>query len=454
MPGSEDALNALRDAVRLSPENTALRMHYAQTLLSFNRAEEAEREYAGIVKAQPTNAKAKLGLIKAYHNLNKTSHAMVVVEDLIRTDDPPAETYLLYARLLLQDGRDDEAARQYRRAVNLDPALADPVLAEQLEVPTSSEFGDPCEGDVTSDGRVRMRREGFEDSPDFEIVRPKIDFKDVGGMDSLKDEIRMKIIHPLTHPEIYEAYGKKIGGGILMYGPPGCGKTHLARATAGEVKAGFLAIGIHDVLDMYIGNSEQRLHELFQQARRHKPCVLFFDEVDALGASRTDMKHSGGRLLINQFLSELDGVQESNEGILILAATNAPWHLDSAFRRPGRFDRVLFVPPPDVTARAEILKILLRDKPSKDIDYAYLAKGAKDFSGADMKAVVDLCIEQKLKEAMSQGTPMPLMTRDLQAAAKRLNPTTQEWFATARNYALYSNQSGVYDDILKYLKIK
>ncbi len=451
MPGSEDALNALRDAVRLAPENTALRMHYAQTLLSFNRAEEAEREYAGIVKAQATNVQAKLGLIKAYHHQNKTSHAMVVVEDLIRTDDPPSETFLLYARLLLQDGRDDEAARQYRRAVDLDPALADPVLAEQLEVPAASAFDDP---DVTPDGRMRMRREEFEDLPDFEIERPKIDFKDVGGMGSLKDEIRMKIIHPLTHPEIYEAYGKKIGGGILMYGPPGCGKTHLARATAGEVKAGFVAIGIHDVLDMYIGNSEQRLHELFQQARRSKPCVLFFDEVDALGASRTDMKHSGGRLLINQFLSELDGVQESNEGILILAATNAPWHLDSAFRRPGRFDRVLFVPPPDADARAEILKILLRDKPSKDIDYAYLAKRVKDFSGADLKAVVDLCIEEKLKEAMSMGTPAPLLTRDLQAAAKRLHPTTQEWFATARNYALYSNQSGVYDDILRYLKIK
>src|SRR5690606_2704948 len=147
---------------------------------------------------------------------------------------------------------------------------------------------------------------------------------------------------------------KAIGGGILMYGPPGCGKTHLARATAGQVKASFISVGIHDVLEMWIGSSEQRLHTMFEQARRQTPCVRFFDEVDALGASRSDMRQSAGRQLINQFLSELDGVKASNEGVLILAATNAPWHLDPAFRRPGRFDRIIFAPPPDAIARSSI----------------------------------------------------------------------------------------------------
>src|SRR5690606_20002509 len=120
------------------------------------------------------------------------------------------------------------------------------------------------------------------------IERPTIGFADVGGMDALKEEIRLKIIYPLEHRELYEAYGKSIGGGILMYGPPGCGKTHLARATAGEIKAGFIAVGISEVLDMWIGSSERNLHQLFQEARDNKPCVLFFDEVDALGARRSD----------------------------------------------------------------------------------------------------------------------------------------------------------------------
>jgi SpoVK/Ycf46/Vps4 family AAA+-type ATPase len=238
-----------------------------------------------------------------------------------------------------------------------------------------------------------------------------------------------------------------------MYGPPGCGKTYLARATAGEIKAGFMSVGINDVLDMWIGNSEKNLHSLFEQARRNKPCVLFFDEVDALAASRTDMRTSAGRHLINQFLSELDGIQSNNEGLLILAATNAPWHVDAAFRRPGRFDRILFVPPPDAPARSAILRAQLRNKPVKDIDFDHVAKKSDAFSGADLKALIDATIEVKLKEAMKKGVPEPILTKDLISAVSGIRPSTREWFSTARNYALYSNQGGVYDEILKYLKM-
>jgi SpoVK/Ycf46/Vps4 family AAA+-type ATPase len=205
---------------------------------------------------------------------------------------------------------------------------------------------------------------------------------------------------------------------------------------------------------MWIGASERNLHQLFENARSHTPCVLFFDEVDALGASRSDMRQSAGRQLINQFLAELDGIKASNDGVLILAATNAPWHLDSAFRRPGRFDRILFVPPPDQTARAAILQIHLRGKPIQDIDYDHVAKKTEGFSGADLKGLVDVAIEQKLGEAIRAGTPKPLSTKDLLSASANLKPTTREWFSTAKNYALYSNQGGTYDDILAYLKLK
>src|SRR5207248_3582529 len=129
------------------------------------------------------------------------------------------------------------------------------------------------------EGKVRAAWEEPAPSEEAPLERPGITFRDVGGMEAVKDEIRMKIIHPLTHPDLYKAYGKTVGGGILMYGPPGCGKTHLARATAGEIRAGFLSVGINDVLEMWIGNSERNLHALFEQARRNTPCVLFLDEV-------------------------------------------------------------------------------------------------------------------------------------------------------------------------------
>jgi SpoVK/Ycf46/Vps4 family AAA+-type ATPase len=366
----------------------------------------------------------------------------------VKQPGAPARAYILHARLLLSIGEVQQAVYEYRRGVELDPGVRDEALATQLGIDA-----DPEEDEIV-EGRVRAAWEESEPGPSVELEKPEIAFKDVGGMEKLKKEIQLKIILPIQHPELYQAYGKKAGGGILMYGPPGCGKTYLARATAGEINASFIAVGINEVLDMWIGASERNLHDIFENARSHAPCVLFFDEVDALGASRGDMRQSAARQLINQFLAEMDGVKSSNEGVLILAATNAPWHLDAAFRRPGRFDRMLFVPPPDKEARASILEIMLRGKPMVDIDYDSIAKKTDGFSGADLKGIVDYAIEQKLRVAIRAGGPKPLTTKDLLVAAGQLKPTTREWFTTARNYALYSNQGGAYDDIVAYLKLK
>jgi SpoVK/Ycf46/Vps4 family AAA+-type ATPase len=456
MAGFESTIAALRQAANLSPDNLPLREHLAQTLLDAGRPEEAEREFKSALSRWPDYVPLKMGLATAFFRQGKASTAIVVVEELLRLADPPARARLLHARLLLGAGEVERAVRQYKQAVEDDPSLADAELASRLGVrtgPESRQVDDDDDDREVIDGKVRAAHDLPASTPDAEVERPVVRFKDVGGMDALKDEIRIKIIHPLAHPELYKAYGKPIGGGILMYGPPGCGKTHLARATAGEINASFMAVGINDVLDMWIGNSEKNLHALFEQARRNRPCVLFFDEVDALAASRADMRQGAGRHVINQFLAELDGVQSSNEGVLVLAATNAPWHLDAAFRRPGRFDRILFVPPPDAKARAEILRVLLKGKPTDDIDYDHVAKKADAFSGADLKALIDQAIEARLREAMRDGIPKPITTRDLIAAVSAVRPSTREWFSTARNYALYANQGGAYDEVLKYLKL-
>jgi SpoVK/Ycf46/Vps4 family AAA+-type ATPase len=286
---------------------------------------------------------------------------------------------------------------------------------------------------------------------DSDFERPKIDFGQVGGMQTVKDEISLRVIQPLAHPEMFAAYGKSVGGGVLLYGPPGCGKTHIARATAGQAKAQFLAVGIHDVLDMWVGSSEKRLHGIFEEARRRAPCVLFFDEVDALGAKRSDMTGSGGRNSVNQFLSELDGVQAGNDGVLVLAATNAPWQLDSAFRRPGRFDRLIFVPPPDAQARMEILRVLLDGKPCEALELDKVARKTDGLSGADLLGMIDLAVDGILREALKTGKPRPLTTKDLMRASKGFSPSTSEWFATAKNHILFANQGGTYDEVARYM---
>ncbi|MCC7389234.1 MAG: AAA family ATPase [Phycisphaerales bacterium] len=446
--GGDDTIKALREALKLTPDNARLRRHLAETLLAFGHAGEAEAEFRRVIAQSPGDTDAKLGLARAYLAQDRASHAIVVLEEMVK-HAPTGRARVLYARALLRDGDPERAGAQYRRGVEDDPSAADSTLAEELGVTPA-----PSRPAAKEEEHEPWRGEPDEarGSAHTPIERPTTDFADVGGMERVKDEIRMKIIHPLEHPELYQAYGKAIGGGILLYGPPGCGKTHLARATAGQVKARFLSVGISDVLNMWMGESERNLHELFEQARAHKPCVLFFDEVDALGASRGDLRHSSARHLVNQFLNELDGIDSRNDGVLVLAATNAPWHVDSAFRRPGRFDRIIFVPPPDEPARAAIVRIMLKGKPTDGVDADAIAKKADGFSGADLKNLVDLTIEDKLREAIKRGTAEPITTKDLLRAVKGVKPSTREWFATAKNHALYANQAGLYDDVLEFLK--
>ena len=443
-------LNHLREAVKNSPDNIPLRKFLANALIKNNQFEEAEIEYKAALKIQPNDNELKLGLAEAFCGQEKTSIGLVLIEELTSAAAPPTKTWIVYAKLLLQAKNVADAKEAYDNAVALDPNLVDSFLESEINMLLQK-------GTTPERQKIKLGFEGGDEEQEdkyLDIERPEVNFDDVGGLEKMKEEIRMKIIHPLEHPEIYKAYGKKIGGGVLMYGPPGCGKTHLARATAGQINANFISVGINEILDMYIGQSERNLHAIFEKARNLKPCVLFFDEVDALGANRTDMRQSAGRHLINQFLAEMDGVQYSNDGVLILAATNAPWHLDPAFRRPGRFDRIIFVPPPDDIGREAILNIKLKEKPTQNIDLSRLAQRTKEFSGADLEAIIDIAIESKLEEAMASGIPHPLETGDLEKAIKKHRPTTKEWFNTAKNYALFANDTGLYDDILKYLNIK
>ena len=448
-------LDPLRQAVAVSPDNVPLLLLLAHACLDEWSLDEARSVFERVLTLDPTRPEARVGIARILHLSGKTSEAVVRTEALIVQHPQFAPAHLLLARLHAGEGNLEAARTSYARALAIDPTSKDPSLEKELNghIPKSPE---PEKVTVsgpawTPEGEEEDEKSG-PDSADIE--RPTLTFADIGGMESVKEEIRMKIIHPLKNPQLFKAYGKKIGGGVLLYGPPGCGKTLLSRATAGEIKASFLSIGIHQILDLYLGNSEKNLHQLFELARTHAPAVLFFDEVDALAADRNDLKRSAGRTLINQFLAEMDGNVGSNDGLLILGATNAPWHLDPAFRRPGRFDRILFAPPPDEPARASIIEVMARDKPMHKLDAAAVAKKTKDFSGADLKAVFDIAIERSLARAMQENRVIPLGTDDLLKSAKDVKPSTKAWFESAKNYAIYSNQSGFYDDVLTFLGIK
>jgi SpoVK/Ycf46/Vps4 family AAA+-type ATPase len=447
-------LDPLRQAVAVSPDNVPLLLLLAHACLDEWSLDEARSIFERVLSIDPARPEARVGIARILHLSGKTSEAVVRTEALIVQYPDYAPAHLLLARLHAGEGNLDAARTSYARALALDPTGKDLSLEKELR----SSPPKPPEAE-----KVAVSGNGWTDEAENEeksgvditdVERPNLTFADIGGMESIKEEIRMKIIHPLKNPQLFKAYGKKIGGGVLLYGPPGCGKTLLSRATAGEIKASFLSIGIHQILDLYLGNSEKNLHQLFELARSHAPAILFFDEVDALAADRNDLKRSAGRTLINQFLAEMDGNVGINDGLLILGATNAPWHLDPAFRRPGRFDRILFVPPPDEPARLSILEVMSRDKPVHNLDTAAIAKKTRDFSGADLKAVFDIAIERSLARAMQENRVIPLGTDDLMKSVKEVKPSTRAWFESAKNYAIYSNQSGFYDDVLTFLGIK
>lgn len=445
----------LRKALSVSPDNVPLLLLLAQACLDEFNLDEARRHFERAAALQPASVEARLGHARALMMAGKTSEAVIRVEALLREQPACAAALVLLSRLVMTEGNRALAQQHYRKARELDGSVSDLALEKELYFeappPAGAAPAGPERVPVTSSGRPGDEAAG---GAGIQPEAPSITFADVGGMAGVKEEIRMKILYPLQNAELFKAYGKKIGGGVLLYGPPGCGKTFLSRAVAGEIKARFYSIGIHEILDMWMGNSEKNLHQIFELARQDAPAVLFFDEVDALAADRNDLRRSAGRTLINQFLAELDGTAGSNEGLLIIGATNAPWHLDPAFRRPGRFDRILFVSPPDAEARAAIIRLMAKNKPVADLDADALARKTDRFSGADLKQVFDMTIERCLAQAMKAGQVVPITTRELLRTAGELKPSAQAWFESARNYALYANQGGFYDDILAYLGIR
>ncbi len=221
--------------------------------------------------------------------------------------------------------------------------------------------------------------------------KPKVSFKDVAGIDEIKDEVA-EVVEFLRNPKKYQQLGGKIPKGILLAGAPGTGKTLLAKAIAGEANVPFLSVSGSEFVEMFVGVGASRVRDLFDQAKKHAPCIVFIDEIDAVGRKRgvgVTGGHDEREQTLNQLLVELDGF-ESNEGIIVIGATNRPDILDQALLRPGRFDRQIYVPLPDIKGRTEILKIHTKDKPlGEDVDLEVIARSTPGFSGADLANIVN-----------------------------------------------------------------
>ncbi|WP_030198623.1 tetratricopeptide repeat protein [Streptomyces sp. NRRL S-87] len=416
MSDESPLIRSLRAAVAAAPEDVPLRLHFAELLLAEGRHDEAVAQAAVALQHAPGDEAVRDLMVRAMQ---------------LPTAGPRPPAF------------DWAAAEQEVAGVvgprfaagPTGPADAGDATEARLTVDGSGDPGEAAAWDVDAPGDVRLA--------------------DVGGMQQVKDRLEAAFLAPMRNPGLRKLYGKSLRGGLLLYGPPGCGKTFIARAVAGELGARFMSVSLSDILDMYIGTSEKNVHDIFEAARRQAPCVVFLDELDALGAKRSRTHHSGLRNVVNQLLTELDGIDAAqNEGVFVLAATNVPWDVDLALRRPGRLDRTLLVLPPDAPARESILRYHLRERPIESVDLARIVKLTEDFSGADLAHVCESAAEYALLDSARSGTVRMIGTKDLLNAAKQIKPSSESWFAAARNVAMFANDGGMYDDLVAYLKKK
>ncbi|WP_306333675.1 tetratricopeptide repeat protein [Streptomyces sp. KL118A] len=421
MPDHSPLIQSLRTAVAGAPDDVPLRLHLAELLVAGGQHDEAVAEVAVALQHAPGDPQARELMARA---MGAPPQAPAAPEQASQA--PPT-------------GFNWQAAEDQVGDVVPPRFVETPQAPHAPEAPQAADgSGDPGDADA------------------WEVEAPDgVRLADVGGMQDVKDRLEAAFLAPLRNPELRKLYGKSLRGGLLLYGPPGCGKTFIARAVAGELGANFLSISINDVLDMWMGNSERNMHEVFETARRQAPCVLFLDELDALGAKRSRTAHSGMRNTVNQLLTELDGIDAgANEGVFVLAATNVPWDVDNALRRPGRLDRTLLVLPPDAPAREAILRYHLRDRPVAGIDLRKLAKATDGLSGADLAHLCEAGAERALLDSARTGTVRMIGMKDLMDAAATISPSSDPWFASARNVAMFANEGGMYDDLVTYLKKK
>ena len=463
---TDPLIESLTRAVEATPDDVRLRTHLAELLVDADRNAEAVTHCAVALQYAPTDERARTIMARALSPQAAQPPVGQPAEPAPSAASPVAAPH------------DSPTAPGATAPSTAPSAPSSPEAPAPKDSTASDDFkdfdwqraekdfdGGPAAPFVSSESSEKssgsdpalseshlVSNDNYSLPGDWEVERADICLADVGGMVEVKNRLEASFLAPMRNPELRRLYGKSLRGGLLLYGPPGTGKTFIARAVAGEMGAGFLSVTISDILDPYIGNSEANLHNIFQQARKHAPCVLFLDELDAIGIKRSLARNSSMRSTVNQLLEELDGVSSDNDGVYLLAATNAPWDIDPALRRPGRLDRTLLVLPPDEPARAAILHTHLRERPVEGIDLQALARATEGLTGADLSHVCDSAAENALMDSVRTGRPRLMNMKDMYAALKEVRPSSGPWFETARAVVEYADVSGEYAELREWMK--
>lgn len=433
----------------LDPNNPIIYNNRGDAYYKKQDFQSAIKDYDKAVSLNGSYLKAYYNRGLCYASLEEYDKAVADFAKVIELKPDFAEAWHLRGLAYEYGGDLDNSVRDYDKALELNPELTE--AKSHLEAVKAKKQQGGGEGGTQG---------GNAAGADIKMLqKPKMTFNDVAGMNKMKEEIKEAIVYPMMNPELARKYGKLGGGGIMMYGPPGCGKTYIVKAAAGECTANFINAKLSDLLDMYVGNTEKNIHKVFELARKNVPCVLFFDEVDALGGRRDQQEGTQYmKMAVNQMLYEMDGIESANQNVLVIAATNAPWDVDPALRRSGRFGKAIYIPEPDFTSRMAILKMHAKKRPLvRFIPYIRLALATIGYASSDLKALVEeaatipwkeafLAIEKKKQGYITTGkTPeeaqqlaekevvqRPINSADFIKALKKRPSSLPPWFEQAK----------------------
>ena len=422
-----------------------------------NKFQEALEEFTAAIATDSNYADAYFNRALTKRMINDYNGAKKDLETVMELQ-PKSEDAPLLIGDIAEANKDLVGAKYwYERSLAINPNYSN--ARERLEQLDKTMHPDLKELDLAPGKKGKMSWEKqqtvIEEGQIKRVAfyKSTVKFESVIGLNKVKKYLHDNVVLAIKNPELFKKYGKKLGVGLLLYGPPGTGKTYIVNAIAGEAGANVIIAQINQIVDMYTGNTEKNLHAVFAQARENTPCLIFFDELDALGVKRGGGGPQGGessalRLAVNQFLVEMNGVEANPEGLFVMGATNQPWDIDPALKRSGRFGDSVYLPPPKYGDRKRLFEFYTRNKPRGHLSYGRLARITTGFSPADIERVCDRAAMLPLLHEYEKKTGRKLVMSDIIKVLRDKDlsgSSLDEWYQMAKKDVISKTETQIVD---------
>jgi AAA+ superfamily predicted ATPase len=421
----QEAIMEYDEAIRIKPDYADAYFNRALTNRIVHNYSAAKKDLEAVIGLQP-----------------KSFDAPLLIGDIAESNNDLLGARYWYEKSLSNNPDYAEAKSRLEHIdsmIHMEQKPYGPTAAQQPAEAQMKKGG----GAVIEEGQIKK----------LDFYRSKVKFDSVVGLDDVKKYLYENVVLAIQKPQLFEKYGKKRGLGLILYGPPGVGKTHIVNAIAGEAEANVIIARINQIVDMYTGNTEKNLHAVFEQARANAPCIIMFDELDAIGTKRSGSSPAGGdnsamRLAVNQFLTEMNGVEENPEGIYVIGTTNQPWDIDPALKRSGRFGDHIYLSPPNHRARVEMFRYSMKNKPKGRIGFGRLARATAGYSPADIERIVDKAAMKPLLHEHKYSKERKLKMKDIMSILKdkdTAGSSLDEWYLMVKKDVISKTETNIVD---------